>query len=83
MQKCQTHYMGRTCGWHLAASGGGVLPQLIPQEAHAETVYREGRKKGRRGRADIAYYVFPSQLEKASAVLGWECWWISVVSGEH
>lgn len=46
MQKCQTHYMGRTCGWHLAASGGGVLPQLIPQEAHAETVYREGRKKG-------------------------------------
>lgn len=44
----------------------------------------QGReKKGRRGRADIAYYVFPSQLEKASAVLGWECWWISVVSGEH
>lgn len=49
MQKCQTHYMGRTCGWHLAASGGGVLPPLIPQEPHAECVYREGRKKGRRG----------------------------------
>lgn len=59
MQKCQTHYMGRTCGWHLAASGGGVLPQLIPQEPHAESVYGEGREKGGRGRTDIAYYVFP------------------------
>lgn len=50
MQKCQTHYMGRVCGWHLAASGGGVLLQLIPQEPHAEPVYREGSRKGGGGR---------------------------------
>lgn len=46
MQKCQTHYMGRAHGWHLAAGGGGVLPQPIPQEPHAESVYREERKEG-------------------------------------
>lgn len=44
----------------------------------------QGREqKGRRGRADIAYYVFPSQLEKASAVSDWDCWWFSVVRGKH
>lgn len=44
----------------------------------------QGREKKREeGRADIAYYVLPSQLEKASAVSGWDCWWFSVVRGEH
>lgn len=71
MQKCQTHYMGRTCCWHLAASGGGVLLQLIPQEPHAVPIYREGNRKGGGREQIFVYDVFPSQLEKTSAVSGW------------
>lgn len=58
MQKCQTHYMGRTCCWHLAASGGGVLLQLIPQEPHAESVYREGSRKGGGGEQNFCLLCF-------------------------
>lgn len=43
----------------------------------------QGREKKREeGRADIAYYVLPSQLERASAVSGWDCWCFSVVRAQ-
>lgn len=68
MQKCQTHYMGRVCGWHLAASGGGVLLQLIPQEPHAEPVYREGSRKGGEGR--YCFYRFCFSLPPGKGLSG-------------
>ena len=61
---------------------GRHLPLLIPQEPHAVSVYREGREKGR-GESRQWDDVFPSQLEKTSAVAGWDCWWFSVVRGDR
>ena len=61
---------------------GRRLPLLIPQEPHAVSIYREGREKGG-GESRQWDDVFPSQLEKTSAVAGWDCWRSSVVRGDQ
>lgn len=65
MQKCQTHYMGRTSvGIWLPA--GEATPATNSSEPHAVSVYREGKEKGAGAESRQWDDVFPRSWEDLS-----------------
>lgn len=76
-------WAGRVAGIWLPAGEASSLPQLIPQEPHAESVYGDWREKGGVGRTDIAYYVFPFAAGEGLSCVRLGCWRFSVVRGDR